>query len=91
MKNDKIKKKNACKISDVLLAWSAGRKEAAVTMFRTVQSLGLVLVFVLDIWMSLLNLICVCGGVLVMGVIFYLALEVVKTPLTSLEPPPFLL
>lgn len=76
-------------VQNVLLAWSTGKKEAAVTTFRTVQSLGLVLVFVLDIWMPLLNLVCVCGAILVLGVIFYLILEVVRTPLTSMDPPPF--
>lgn len=78
-------------VQNVLLAWTVGRKEAAVTVFRTVQCFGLVLVFLLDIWMSLLNLICICCAILVLGVIFYLILEVVRTPLTSLDPPPYAL
>ncbi|KAL4235160.1 Protein unc-93 A [Mactra antiquata] len=78
-------------VQNVLLAWSIGKKEAAVTTFRTVQSLGLVLVFVLDIYMPLLSLVCICGAILVLGVISYLVLEVIRTPLTSLDPPPFAL
>lgn len=76
---------------DVLLAWSTGRTEAAVTVFRTVQSLGLVLVFILDIYVTLLNLICVCAAVLTVGVILYLVLELVRSPLISTEPSPIAL
>ena len=77
--------------SDVLLAWSAGRTEAAVTLFRTVQSLGLTFVFILDIYVTLLTLICVCAAILVLGVILYLILEVIRSPWISTEPSPIAL
>ncbi|WAR13620.1 UN93L-like protein [Mya arenaria] len=78
-------------VQNVLLSWSVGRRDAAVTVFRTVQSLGLALVFLLDVYVTLLNMICVCCGVLVVGVILYLLLEVVRSPQISAEPLPFAL
>jgi len=78
-------------ILDVLLQWSVGRRDAAVTVFRVVQSLGLALVFLLDVYLTLLNVICACCGVLLLGVIFYLCREVTRAPQVASDPLPFAL
>ncbi|KAK3600936.1 hypothetical protein CHS0354_004145 [Potamilus streckersoni] len=72
-----------------ILVSSVGRKESAVVTFRILQSIGLVTVFLLDIWLSLLTQICIIGAVLVFGVIMYMILEVIQNPMISNEPFPF--
>ena len=78
-------------VSGIILASAVGRREAAVVVFRTVQSLGLVLVFLLDIWLTLLTQICISGAILVTGVITYMILEVIRSPVSSAESFPYAL
>ncbi|KAL5021383.1 hypothetical protein ScPMuIL_000538 [Solemya velum] len=63
-----------------LLIQASPRKECAALGFRMCQSLGLGIIFLLDIWASVLYKACAVGGVLVMGVISYMIGEVMQKP-----------
>lgn len=63
-----------------LLIQASPRKECAALGFRMCQSLGLGIIFLLDIWASVLYKACAVGGVLVMGVISYMIGEVMQNP-----------
>ncbi|XP_060066221.1 protein unc-93 homolog A-like [Ylistrum balloti] len=72
-----------------ILVSNVTRKEPAIIGFRICQGFGLTVVFLASIWLSLLYKLCLVCGILIMGVLGYMILEINNNPMTPLEPRPF--